>query len=183
MPHDHLHNPQLAYDGKRIDVYRVEVPGNDGQRHPRDLVEHPGAVVILPLVDETPGQETVAMIRNRRFAVDDTLLELPAGTLEPAPETPESCAKRELIEEAGYEAQRVELLCDFYTSPGFCDERMFAYLATGLGQVGQRLEANEQITVDVMPLGRVLDLARAGEVRDGKTLATLLYYACFVRNK
>jgi len=183
MPHDHLHNPERVYDGHRIDVYRVQVEGSDGRLHPRDMVEHPGAVVVLPLVDETPGRESVAMIRNRRFAVGEELWELPAGTLEPAPETPASCAQRELIEEAGYEAASVQQIADFYTSPGFCDERMFAFVARGLTQVGQQLEPNEQITVHVLALSDVMAMAEAGEINDGKTLATLLVYACFVRNK
>jgi len=183
MPLDHLNNPEHVFDGRRIDVYRVSVEGNDGQQHPRELVVHPGAVVVLPLVDATPGKETVAMIRNTRFAVNQTLLELPAGTLEPPPETPGSCAKRELIEEAGYEAKCIEPLTEFYTTPGICDERMVAFLATELTHVGQQLEANEQITVEVMPLDEVLGLAQRGEIKDGKTLATLLFYTSFCRNK
>ena len=173
---------ELIHHGQRIDLYRVQVPGSDGNNHERDFIEHPGAVVVLPLLDATPGSEQVVMIRNQRFAVGGELLELPAGTLEPAPETPESCAGRELIEEAGYAAGTLTELTTFYTTPGFCNEKMYAYLATDLTHVGQQLEANEQITAEVMPLTRVMELARSGALQDGKTLATLLFYTSFIRS-
>jgi ADP-ribose pyrophosphatase len=103
---------------------------------------HPGAVVVLPLLDA----DTIVMIRNFRPSVGATLLELPAGTLE-ADEPAEACAGRELIEETGYRAGRIEPLVDFYTSPGVLSERMFAFVARELSHVGQQLDEGEEIEV------------------------------------
>jgi ADP-ribose pyrophosphatase len=164
-----------VFHGVRFDVHAVELPGRDGQKHRREVVVHPGAVVLLPLLD----LGTVILIRNQRFAVGQTLWELPAGTLEPAPETPLSCAKRELIEETGYQAGSVTKLTEFYASPGILTEVMHAFLATDLKPVGQKLEESEQITVHPKPWAEVWEMVRTGEIRDGKTIATLLYYRAF----
>jgi ADP-ribose pyrophosphatase len=140
------------------------------------MVVHPGAAVILPLLDE----QHVVMIRNERPIEDVPLWELPAGTLEP-PELPEVTAGRELIEEAGYQAGKIELLTKFYASPGICTEMMYCYVATDLTVVGQRLEPNEKIVVKVMPLDEAIQMIRDGVIIDGKTVATLLYYQTFCR--
>ncbi len=145
------------------------VPGHGSVR--RELVVHPGAVLILPVRQD--GQ--VVLIRNYRFSVSRELLELPAGTIDPG-ETPEACAPRELEEETGYVAARIELLCRFYTSPGFCDELMHCYVATGLRETKARPEATEQIQVAVMPLEDAYRACLDGRIEDGKTLAALLYY-------
>jgi len=187
-----MNHRELIHHGKRIDLYKVQVPGSDGNAHERDFIEHPGAVVVLPLLDATPGSEQVVMIRNQRFAVGGELLELPAGTLEAEDlatlnaEDPESWPYRraecELLEEAGYEADALMQLTCFYSCPGFCNEKLYAFLATDLTHVGQQLEANEQITVEVMPLTQVMELAADGTLQDGKTLATLLFYTSFIRS-
>lgn len=153
----------------RFDVHAVAVAGRR-----REAVVHPGAAVILPLFDDG----SVAMIRNVRFAVDETLWELPAGTLEPD-EDPAVCAARELTEETGYRAERIDKLTEFYSSPGICTERMHAYLARGLTHVGQDLDATEQIEVEVIAWDRTMQMVQAGEVRDGKTIAALLYWHTF----
>jgi len=165
---------ETVFEGVKFDVERRYVPTREGGMAMREVVVHPGAVVVLPIL----GDGRVVMIRNRRFAVGETLWELCAGTLEPG-EDPSVTAARELIEETGYRAGRLEPLTMFYTSPGICDERMFAFVATELTEVGQRLDATERI--DVVPLDRheVLGLVEAGEVRDGKTIATLLYHEVF----
>lgn len=137
----------------------------------RELVVHPGAVTILPLLDP----QTVVMIRNYRFSVGAELLELPAGTLEP-PEPPIECAARELEEETGYVADRIEPLCEFYTTPGFTDEYMYVFTASGLTHKGQQLEDTEQIRVVTMPLADVLAATTDGRIIDGKTIASLLVY-------
>jgi len=170
------HKGEMLLHGARFDVRAVEVQGTDGRTHRREIVCHPGAVVVLPLIDAT----TVALIRNVRPAVEDTLWELPAGTLEP-PEPPLDCAHRELLEEAGYEAEMMSPLFDFYTSPGICTERMYAFLAEGLNHVGQQLEATEDIVVEPMNLDDVLEMVHTNRIRDGKTIATLLYYHAFRR--
>ena len=162
---------KIVLKGARFDIASMDIPGKDGKSHRKEIVVHPGAVVILPLIDA----RTVALIQNERIAAGQTLLELPAGTLEP-PEPPDSCARRELIEETGYQAGRITRLTDFYTSPGICTERMYAYLATDLTFVGQHLEATEQIVVQPTPMDECLRMIRENRIRDGKTIATLLYY-------
>lgn len=121
------------------------------------------------------------MIRNFRIAVDETLLELPAGKLEPG-EKPERAARRELAEETGYDCDQVRKIGEFYTSPGFTDELMHAYVATELEESRQRLEPGETITVEVRTLSEVLELIHTGGIRDGKTIAALLMYWTFMRN-
>lgn len=167
-----------VFEAARFDVRRCtfDTPGGGVDR--RDFVAHPGAVVILPLVDARTGHERVALIRNERFAVGRTLYELPAGTLEP-PESPETCAGRELVEETGYRAASLTPLTAFFTSPGICNERMWAFLASDLTHVGQCLEAHERITVEVVTLDETMQMIRKGVIEDGKTLATLLYYSAF----
>ncbi|QLH35152.1 MAG: NUDIX hydrolase [Parachlamydiaceae bacterium] len=141
---------------------------NNGKR---DAVIHPGAVVILPMLDE----HTLILIRNERFAIGKTLWELPAGTLE-TNEHPQETAARELVEETGYEAGKIEFLTDFYTTPGFCNEKMFAYTAKDLKLVGQKLEETENIIVEQRTWNEVLKMIFNGEIHDAKTLTTLLFY-------
>jgi ADP-ribose pyrophosphatase len=173
-----LRDSACVFHGVRFDVHAVDLPGRDGQKHRREVIVHPGAVVILPLLDP----ETVVLIRNERFAVGQTLWELPAGTLEAAPETPLSCAYREIIEETGYQAGTMKKLTEFYSSPGILTEVMHAYVAADLKMVGQDLDESERITAHPKPINQVLEMVRSGEIRDGKTIATLLYYRSFGPN-
>jgi ADP-ribose pyrophosphatase len=152
-----------------VERREYDVPGRGRAR--REIVVHPGAVVIIPLLSPT----SVVMIRNYRFAVAAELLELPAGTLEP-PEPPRDCAARELEEETGYRAGRVEPLAEFYTSPGFTNERMHVFVATDLSAAAQQLDATEQIRVVTMPLSDALDACVDGRIVDGKTIAALQIY-------
>jgi ADP-ribose pyrophosphatase len=145
------------------------LPG--GERVERDVVVHPGAVVILPILD----QDHIIMIRNYRYTVERELWELPAGMLE-AGERPVETARRELVEETGYEAARVAPLLTFFTSPGILTEWMHAFVATGLTLVGQRLQGSERIVAEKM---RVCEARRRlidGEFCDGKTIAVLGRY-------
>ncbi len=135
---DFLTGSKRVFHGKRFDVRTLQLPGAEGRTVSKEIVVHPGAVVILPLLDE----KTVVMIRNERVAVGQTLLELPAGTLESG-EDPQACAFREVIEETGYRAAKMDRLLDFFTSPGICTERMFGFVARGLEQVGQDLDETE----------------------------------------
>jgi ADP-ribose pyrophosphatase len=170
-PHD-----QPVFEGVKFNVERRQIATRDGGTAMREVVVHPGAVVVLPRLDD--GR--IVMIRNHRFAVGRTLWELCAGTLE-AGEPPAETAARELIEETGYQAVHIEPLTTFYTSPGICTERMHAFLATGLTEVGQQLEATEQIEVELIEHRKVMRMIEAGEIEDGKTIATLLYHAAFHR--
>lgn len=167
---------ETLFEGVKFDVERRRVPTRDGGIAMREVVVHPGAVVVLPILDD--GR--IVMIRNHRFAVEETLWELCAGTLEPG-EEPAVTAGRELVEETGYSPASIEPLTTFYTSPGICDEIMYAYVATGLTEVGQQLEATEQIEVEVLTWEAVMRLVGDGRIRDGKTMATLLFYEAFRR--
>ena len=134
----------------------------------REVVVHPGAVVILPLLD----RDHIVMIRNFRYSVEQELWELPAGTVEPGEPGIET-ARRELEEETGYRAERMTPLAEFFTSPGVMTELMRAFVAEELTPVGQRLEPDERIKVEVVTLARAKDMLTRGELRDGKTMATL----------
>ena len=162
---------ERVFSGVKFDVERRSVPTGDGETVMREVVVHPGAVVVLPLLDD--GR--IVMIRNHRFAVGETLWELCAGTLEEG-ESPAQTAARELTEETGYRAERIEPLTTFYTTPGICTERMYAFLATGLTEVGQDLEEGERIEVELVTRERAMEMVASGEVRDGKTLAAMLFY-------
>lgn len=165
---------ETVYQGVRFAVRRLELQGRDGGALTREVVVPSDAVVILPLLDE----QTVVLIRNERFAVDQTLWELPAGTLE-AGEDPATCAGRELAEETGYRADTLEPLTAFYPTPGFCTELLTAFRATRLTHVGQDLDANERITPEPTPMAEALAMVRDGRIRDAKTIATLLYHRTF----
>lgn len=166
----------LEFKGVRFDVHSVYLPNRAGGTTRRDVVIHPGAVVILPLIDHS----NIIFIRNSRFAVKKVLLELPAGTLEPG-EAPIETAKRELIEETGYKAKETTPLFSFYTTPGICNEIMHAFVAKDLSFVGQSLDDSEEISTEVLSWEEALKMIRQGTIEDGKTISTLLYYHTFHR--
>ena len=152
-------------------VARLTFREPDGREIVRDVIEHRGASVILPLLDD--GR--VILIRNVRRTVGKTLWELPAGTLEPG-EAPEVCAAREVEEETGYRPGSLVPLTAFYASPGILDERMHGFLATDLTPSTQSLDADEEIEVFPVPQWQVRDMLRDGHIEDGKTIALLLYW-------
>lgn len=162
---------ELVYSGRLIKVHRVGVRTADGQVLQRDLVHYPGAAVILPELHDG----SLVFIRNHRFAVGENLYELPAGNLEEG-EDPMVCAKRELTEETGYTAGHVRRLGSFYAAPGTSDEKLHAFLATGLRPGSQNLEAYEQIHVEILSQYQVRQLVENGMIHDAKTLATLALY-------
>ena len=159
--------------GTRISVDRVTVD-TPGGPVVRDVVVHPGAVVVLPVLSD--GR--VVLIRNRRVAVGETLLELPAGTLTPG-EAPASCARRELAEETGYRAGALRPLLSFYPSPGVLDEVMHGFVATDLEAGTQDLDPGEEIAVELMDRAALDRALAAGAIKDGKTLALLLWWERF----
>jgi len=169
-----MSDPDILFQGMRFRVERAVQVTPDGSRHVREVVRHPGAVVILPLLDD--GR--LCFVRNYRVAVEQTLIELPAGTLEPG-EEPAATALRELAEETGYRAGRIEHLITFCMSPGILDERMHLYLAEMLQPGPLALEAGEDIQPLLCTWAEALELARQGEIRDAKTLVGLLYYRMF----
>ena len=152
-------------------VEHREYPGLDGAIIERDVVVHPGAVVILPVLSD--GR--IVLIRNYRYTVERELWELPAGTREPD-ESPAETARRELEEETGYRADSVRALVTFYTSPGVLTEQMHAFVATGLEHVGQKLMADEKIRVSPIASSEAERMLVEGEFADGKTIAVLGMY-------
>ena len=148
--------------GAKFDIDEITLDGG----LVRHVVRHPGAVVILPLLDDR-----VVLIRNQRHALGESLWEFPAGTMEP-PEPPETCAARELVEETGYHAATIEPLTRFYTTPGMTDERMHAFIARGLEVRAQALEPDERITVHPTPIPQVWGMIDEGLIADAKTLVT-----------
>lgn len=169
---------KLLLTTSRFRVEEVQQPVASGQTRPRAIVRHPGAVAILPLVDD----DRVCLIRNYRVAVDETLIELPAGTLEPN-EPPESTAARELIEETGYIAGRLEKLHDFLLSPGMLDERMHLFVARDLRLGPTAREEGEEIENLVVPWDEAMAMLDRGEIRDSKTLVGLLWWDRARRNQ
>jgi ADP-ribose diphosphatase len=155
---------RTVYDGKLFDV-TVERWGD----HEREIVEHPGAVAIVAV----DGDEMVALVRQRREAARKLLLELPAGTLEDG-ESPLESARRELEEETGLTGGSWRELAAFYTTPGFCRERMHVFAAEGVERGAASPEDDEELE---LVYWRVDDIAeRLGEIEDAKTLAGLLLY-------
>jgi ADP-ribose pyrophosphatase len=169
---------KIVYRATRFHVEQRIVPGADGREHPHDILVHPGAAVVLPLLED--GR--VVMIENHREAVRMELLELPAGTLDDG-EAPIECARRELSEETGYTAGRMEPLTDFYTSPGILTEHMHAFVATQLTDGKTAHEPTERIRVTPMTWEDAMRAVGAGRVKDGKTLSTLLFFDRFGRGK
>jgi ADP-ribose pyrophosphatase len=166
IAHRRIHEGKVV----ALDVDEVEEPG--GVRATREVVRQRGSVAALAVHDD--GR--VVLIRQYRYAVDEMLWELPAGRLDPG-ETPAEGAARELEEEVGLAAASVTPLSEFYTTPGFCDERMHLFRATGLREVPARPEADERIEVRTLSLEDALAMIERGEVREGKTLVALLLEA------
>ena len=171
-----MNTPEVLFQAKRFRVERVTQESADGLRHAKDVVRHPGAVVILPLLDD--GR--VGFVENYRVAVNERLVELPAGTLEP-PEEPVKTALRELAEETGYRAAHIEFLTRLCMSPGILDETMHVYAARGLTAGDMALEPGEDIRVLVLTWQEALEMVRDGRIRDAKSVAALLYFDTFRR--
>jgi ADP-ribose pyrophosphatase len=168
-----------AYSGKVIslDVDTVRFP--DGSVGELEMIRHPGASAVVPfLTDPTANDPQVLLIRQYRYAAEGYLYEIPAGRLNPG-EPPADCAGRELKEETGCSAQSMEHLFTMYTTPGFTDEKIHVFMATGLVAGETKHEADEFLELEPMLLSRALQMVRAGEIKDGKTALGLLFAAGF----
>lgn len=154
----------VVYEGKVFDVRVDEIREGDAE-YKREIVVHKGSAVILPVFDDG----TVALVRQYRHAAGKYLLELAAGTLEDG-EDPRTGALRELEEEIGVTAKSVEQLCEFYVSPGFLTEKMHVFIATGLTEVGQKLEDDEILTIERHSFPALLEMIKNGEIEDAKTI-------------
>lgn len=163
--------PRMLLKTPRFDVVEIDQRTREGGVKARQVVLHPGAVVILPLVDA----DHVCLIHNERVAVGKTLIELPAGTMEP-PTSPQAMAIRELKEETGYSAERWRELPAFYMSPGILRERMHAFVAEGLTAGAHAREEGENIDNLVLPWTEALAMVDRGEIEDAKTICVLLLW-------
>lgn len=160
-----------VYDGRLFKVQVLTWTDEHGRQVQREIVRHPGALVVIPVLDA----RTVIMIRNHRVAVDETLWEFPAGKLETG-EEPLKAAGRELEEETGYRAATVRKLGAFYTSPGFASEQMHVFLAEDLTFIGQRLEPGEDIKCAKVAVDEAFAMIRDGRLRDAKSIAGFLMW-------
>ena len=168
-----------AYNGRvlNVDLDRVRFP--NGTVGELEMIRHPGASAVLPFASDPRGEDPqLLLIRQYRYAAERFIYEIPAGRLDPG-ETPLACAVRELLEETGCTAERVEHLITIFTTPGFTDEKIHLFMATGLAMGESQLEADEFIEVVTRPLSEVLRLIEQGEVVDGKTIVAILYAAGF----
>lgn len=159
------------FEGRVFDV-SVDTVREGDQTYVREVVHHPGSAVILPVFEDG----TVALVKQYRHPAVKYLLELPAGTLNDR-EHPEIGAARELEEELGLVAGRMEKLCEFFISPGFLSEKMWLYLATDLRETQQKLEDDEALEIVRLPIDRALQMITDGEIEDAKTIIGLMLAA------
>jgi ADP-ribose pyrophosphatase len=168
----HKRSERELHRGALISLAEGSFVGPDGDEFTRDIVHHPGAVSVVPL--EADG--TVLLVRQYRAAIDRDLLEIPAGKRDVADEPPELTAHRELAEEVGRRAGRMELLGTFFNSPGFCDEYSYTYLARDLTEVPIEAHSVEEsaMTIERVSFDDALGLVQSGEIVDAKTVIALL---------
>jgi ADP-ribose pyrophosphatase len=168
-----------VYTGRivSLDVDQVRFP--DGSVGELEMIRHSGASAVVPFLSDPAGDDPqVLMIRQYRYAAEGYVWEIPAGRLEPD-EDPRACAVRELREETGCTAEQVERLTTIYTTPGFTDEVIHIFMATGLTHGETAHEADEFVEVEPLPLSRTLAMIQQGEIQDAKTVVGLLYAAGF----
>ncbi len=164
---------QTVFRGPVFSVVSQQVVEPDGVRVRRDIVEHPGSIVVLA-VDDSTRPPRVLLERQYRHAARARLWELPAGSLDPG-EKPLPAARRELLEETGYTAQKWEKALFFYVSPGFLSESMHIYLARGLKKGQAQPEEDERIAVRFFSLKQAISMAMSGKIIDAKSLAGLFW--------
>jgi ADP-ribose pyrophosphatase len=159
---------ESIYKGRIFDV-RLDTIREGDVEYKREIVVHRGSAVIVPVFDDG----TVALVRQYRHAAGEYLLEVPAGSLEEG-EDPLTGAKRELEEEIGVIAANIELLTEFFVSPGFLTEKLFVYLATELTETTQNLEIDELIEIERLSFPQVFGLIRTGRIQDAKSMVGLM---------
>ena len=172
-------------DGERVwqhrfldaHVDRVRFP--DGSEGEQVLIHHPGAAAVVPVLSDPRGADPqILMIKQYRYAIGGMLWEIPAGRLEPG-EAPAECARRELLEEAGCSCDSLVPLTSLWTTPGFTNEKIHLFMATGLKQGPTAREADEFMELVPLPASRVLAMIRDGEITDAKTIVAILYMTGF----
>lgn len=163
---------RLIHSGHIVQFYVESFVGPDGERFDRDVIRHPGAASVVPLHDDG----TVTLVRQFRAALGEELLEIPAGKIDVAGESPELTVHRELAEEVGLVASQLVLLSSFVQSPGFCDEVNHVFLATGLSETQRSVQGieEEHMTIHRVALLDVPELIASGELVDGKSIVGLM---------
>ena len=156
------------YTGRIFEV-RVDTIREGDSVYEREIIVHQGSAVIVPVFDD----KTVGLVRQYRHPAGKYLLEIPAGKLESG-EDPKTGALRELEEEIGFAAGKIEPLSEFYVSPGFLNEKMFLYLATDLTQTAQNLDEDENIEIEHLTFPQAYDLIHSGGIEDAKTIVGLM---------
>jgi ADP-ribose pyrophosphatase len=168
-----------AWTGRLLAVDRERVRTPNGTELELEMVRHPGAAAVVPLLSAPDAADPhVLLLRQYRYAAGGMIWEVPAGVLEPG-EEPIACARRELREEAGAVAEQVEHLTTIYTTPGFTDERIHIFLATGIRAGTAAPNPDELIEIHPRPLSQALGMIRDGEISDAKTVVALLFVAGF----
>ena len=169
------------YSGRVLNLDEDTVRFPDGSTGQLEMIRHPGASAVLPFLDDPSSPDPrVVLIRQFRHATDDFIYEVPAGRLDPG-ESAEQCATRELAEETGYQASQLDHLTTIYTTPGFTDERIHLFMATGLVPGSHDREVDEFLELHQFHWAEVLELVRTGKVMDGKTLSAIMFVQCFVK--
>jgi ADP-ribose pyrophosphatase len=155
------------YEGRVINL-RVDEVLLNGRAAIREVVEHRGAAVIVPVIEEN----LIVFVRQYRYPIGADLLEIPAGTCDDS-ESPEDCARRELEEEAGFKCEKLEKILECYVAPGYSTEKLHFYLARKLARTRQNPDPDESLSVEVIPLPSALEKIREGEICDAKTICAL----------
>src|SRR6056297_1031264 len=162
---------EKIYSGRVVHLRKDKVTLPNGRKSSREIIEHPGAVVMLA----ENSQKQLIMVRQFRKAIADVLLELPAGTLEPNEEIID-CAKRELEEETGFQARNWEKIVDFYSAPGFCNEKLTLFFAWDLTKTQMNTDHDEFIEVVEVDKKGIISLLADNQISDAKTLIGVLWW-------
>lgn len=168
---------EKVYSGKILSVKLSTVELPDQKYSKREIVLHENAVAVVAIHDDK-----ILLVKQYRISVDKIIYEVPAGMIE-HDENPKDAALRELEEETGYRAKNIEYLTEFYSTPGFCTEKLSIFYAKDLEFVGQNLDEGENLEVVEMPLEEAMSMIESGEIMDGKTISSILFYDKFSRGK
>lgn len=170
---------QPVWQHRFLDAHVDRVRFPDGSEGEQVLIYHPGASAVVPFLSDPSGDDpTLLLLRQYRYAVGGNLWEIPAGRLEPG-EAPDVCARRELREETGCTCTHLERMTSMWTTPGFTNEKIHLYRASGLTRGEAAREADEFMEVVPLPMTRVLRMIREGEITDAKTMVAILFAAGF----
>ena len=170
-----------VHDGRIVHLSVDTVRFPDGSTGELELIRHSGASAVLPVMSDPEGEDPqILLIRQYRYASGGYMLEVPAGRPSHAGEDWEVCARRELEEETGMVAGAMQYLTAIYTTPGFTDEKIHLFMATGLTTGSTNLDDDEFLEPMLMPMSEALEKVRSGEISDAKTICTLLFAAGFL---